>query len=81
MVAPFGVETLQMVASTDDLVASVPPTFFDKETGLYTISDALSKTGRPLASEPGSALSATRGLILKKKSATSEAVLVFTSMD
>ncbi len=81
VVAPFGVETLQMVASTDDLVASVPPTFFDKETGLYTISDALSKTGRPLASEPGSALSATRGLILKKKSATSEAVLVFTSMD
>jgi len=81
VVAPFGVETLQMVASTEDLVNSVPPTFFDRETGLYTISDSLSKKGRPLASEPGSALSATRGLIMKKKSATAEAVLVFTSME
>ncbi len=81
VVAPFGVETLQMVAATDDLVNSVPPTFFDRETGLYTISDASGKKGKPLASEPESALSATRGLIMKKKSATSEAVLVFTSMD
>ncbi|MFA6012565.1 MAG: hypothetical protein WC799_21415 [Desulfobacteraceae bacterium] len=81
VVAPFGVETLQMVAATEDLVSNVPPTFFDKETGLYTISDSNVKKGKPLASRPEAALSATRGLIMKKKSATSEAVIVFTSMD
>jgi hypothetical protein len=81
VVAPFGVETLQMVASTDDLVASVPNTFFDKATGLYTISENSGTKGKNLASAPESALAATRGLIMKKKSATTEAVLVFTSMD
>ncbi len=80
VVAPFGVETLQMVASTEDLVSNVPPTFFDKATGLYTISEAGSPKGGHSASRPESALATTRGLIMKKKSAKAEAVLVFTSM-
>jgi hypothetical protein len=82
VVPPFGVETLQMVASTQDIVDSVPATFYDSATRLFTITDSGKAGGKSsVASRPDRALAATRGLIMKKKAATSEAVLVFTSMD
>lgn len=82
VVPPFGVETLQMVASTDDLVNRVPKNYFDSKTGLYTIGTSGGKDrGLPVASKPGQALAATRGLVMKKKSASAEAVLMFTSMN
>ena len=81
VVPPFGVESLQMVASTDDLVSNVPTTYYDQTTGLFTITGPDGKKGVFVASRPESALAATRGLIMKKKSATSEAVLVFTSLE
>ena len=82
VVPPFGVETLQLIASTEDLVDSVPATFHDSKTDLFTIESPDKKNGKThVASNPEKALFTTRGLIIKKKTATSEAVLVFTSMD
>jgi hypothetical protein len=83
VVPPFGVETLQLVASTQDLVESVPATYYDKRTELYTISGGDKGTDSHMASRPDKAVIATRALVLKKKNtaATTEAALVFTSMD
>ncbi|BCS94747.1 hypothetical protein DSLASN_03790 [Desulfoluna limicola] len=76
-VPPFGVETLQIFASTQDLVNRVPKAFLDPETQLY-------KVGTPDKGvvAPEKALVATRGLMLKKKNKTSysEASLTFTTM-
>ncbi len=70
VVAPFGVETLQLFASTKDIIDSLPASFYDNKTELYK-----------LGSKPKKALIATRGLIMKKKTATTEASLVFTSLE
>lgn len=81
VVPPFGVETLQMVASTQDLVDQIPQNYYDPGTQLYTIGEPKSKTrGAPLASKPKEALATTRGLMMKKKTAQAEATLMFTSM-
>lgn len=76
VVAPFGVETLQVMASTADLVDTVPPHHFDNDTGLYKIGD-----------NPGKNVTLTRGLIRKErmtsdkkqKIAYAEASLMFTT--
>ncbi|GAB6097802.1 hypothetical protein JCM14469_40560 [Desulfatiferula olefinivorans] len=82
VVPPFGVETLQMVASTDDLIDRIPAAYYDPATGLYTIGTKPGGTrGLPVASAPAQALSATRGLLIKKKTASAEASLTFTSME
>lgn len=75
VVAPFGVETLQLFASTNDIVDSVPVSFFDNKTQLFKLGSKKQK------SNPVKAMATTRGLIMKKKVATAEASLVFTSMD
>jgi len=56
VVAPFGVETLQVMASTSDLIDRVPPHNFDNETGLYKIGD-----------NPDRNVAMTRGLIRKER--------------
>jgi hypothetical protein len=76
VVAPFGVESIQMIASTQDLVDSIPDTFYDPSTRLFKIG-AKSDT----ETSPQKALIATRGLIIKKEKAYAEAALVFTSME
>jgi hypothetical protein len=82
VVPPFGVETLQVVASTDDLIDRLPPTYFDATTGLYTIGTRPGGTrSLPVASAPTQALSTTRGLMLTKKNASAEATLMFTAME
>lgn len=81
VVPPFGVETLQVVASTQDLVDQIPQNYYDPATQLYTIGTPKSETrGLPMASKPQEALATTRGLMLKKKTAKAEATLMFTSM-
>lgn len=82
VVPPFGVETLQMVASTEDLIDRVPATYRDPATGLYTIGAPRGTSpAPPLASAPAQALHATRGLMLQKKRASAEATLMFTAME
>ncbi|MBU1170611.1 MAG: DUF4384 domain-containing protein [Proteobacteria bacterium] len=82
VVPPFGVETLQMVAATDDLISRVPQNYLDTKTGLYTIGETGGKNrGLPVPSKPEKALTSTRGLMMKKQSAVAEAVLMFTSMN
>jgi len=77
VVPPFGVETLQIFASTEDLMNSVPKAFLDPATQLY-------KVGTPDKGvvAPEKALVTTRGLMLKKKkkASYSEASLTFTTM-
>lgn len=80
IVSPFGVETLQLFASTKEIVDSIPASFKDKKTGLYKLGTKDSKTG-PDETTPSKALISTRGLMLKRKSETAEASLVFTSLE
>jgi len=56
VVPPFGVESLQLIASTGDLRAKVPDTYYDQTTGLYKLGEA-----------PVEAVSQTRGLIRKTR--------------
>ncbi|MBW2219948.1 MAG: hypothetical protein JRF40_10725 [Deltaproteobacteria bacterium] len=56
VVAPFGVETLQTMASTSDLIDRIPPHNFDNKTGLYKIGD-----------DPDKNVALTRGLIRKAR--------------
>lgn len=67
---PFGVESLQLIASNKDLVGSIPSYYFDRSDGYYTISDSV-KDG----------VKKTRGLKKKKtkKQLKSESVLLFTT--
>ena len=67
---PFGVESVQVVASNKE-ITSLPQTKYDEESGYYVISKDIKK-----------ALNATRGLKKKvsKKVETSEDVMSFTTM-
>ncbi|MCG8470318.1 MAG: DUF4384 domain-containing protein, partial [Desulfobacterales bacterium] len=76
-VAPFGVETLQVFASTQDLEGRVPKTDLDANTQLYKVGGKAQ--GLAL---PQEALATTRGLMLKKrkKAAFAEASLTLTTL-
>ncbi|MCP3926606.1 MAG: hypothetical protein GY714_28940 [Desulfobacterales bacterium] len=74
VVPPYGVETMQMIASTKDLVDKVPTNHLDKSTQLYKLG------GNPIKN-----VIITRGLMLKKpknskKAINAESVLTFTTM-
>jgi hypothetical protein len=74
VVPPFGVETMQMIASTTDLVDKVPVNYEDSTTQLYKLG------GKPMNN-----VTLTRGLMLKKtknskKALSAESVLTFTTM-
>lgn len=76
VVAPFGVETLQLFASTKDLINSLPEYFYDKRTQLYKLSSS-----NKLASKPSIAVAKTRAIMIREKNESAEASLVFTTMD
>jgi len=71
---PFGVESLQIIASNKDLKNSIPSYNYDSDLGYYFISK-----------DPEKGAMMTRGLKKadseKNKSLTSEAVLFMTTMD
>ncbi len=77
IVPPFGVETLQLIASNEDIVDKVPKNSYDKNTKLYKVGN-----------NPSDAVAITRGLIRKqrlepdtnKKPSYTEALLIFTTM-
>lgn len=67
---PFGVESLQLIASTDDLVGDLPGYAYDRAKGLYLIDgDATSGVRKTRALKPKST----------DKVRTAEAVLMFTT--
>lgn len=67
---PFGVESIQMVASSRDLVGDLPSYEYDDEKGLYMLDG-----------DAGDGVRKTRALIPKKKEKvrSTEAVLMFTT--
>ncbi|WP_300673366.1 hypothetical protein [Desulfoluna sp.] len=76
-VPPYGVETLQVFAATEDLEDRVPYTFRDPTTELYKVGTPLKEKTRP-----AEAVVTTRGLMLKKKKTAlhAEASLTVTTM-
>ena len=68
---PFGIESIQVIASNKKITA-LPPHHYDKKSGYYIIDKNLEK-----------GLSKTRGLIKKRsgKREVAEAVLMFTTME
>ena len=76
VVPPFGVETLQIIASSEDLINKVPKNNFDYKTELYKIGN-----------NPYESVGMTRGLIRKERKdkhgknvSFAEATLVFTTL-
>ena len=71
IVAPFGVESLQLIASSKDLIDRLPSCGYDNETQLYVVSR-----------DPSKAVLNTRAIKKKisKKVKSAEAVLLFTTM-
>ncbi len=71
IVSPFGVESLQLIASSKDLINSLPSCNYDDETQLCVFSR-----------DPNKAVSNTRAIKKKisKKVKSAEAVLLFTTM-
>jgi hypothetical protein len=71
IIPPFGVESLQAIASTKDLIANVPAAQYYDEYGIYMLDSDLKK-----------GVKKTRALRPKKskKVKTAEAVLMFTTM-
>jgi hypothetical protein len=71
IVAPFGVESLQLIASSKDLIDSLPFHGYDVETQLHVVSK-----------DPNKAVMNTRAIKKKisKKVQSAEAVLLFTTM-
>lgn len=71
--APFGIESLQIIASTRDLVSRIPPHAYDVTTELYMLSRG----------QVEEAVKRTRGLRPKKdkqgKNYSSESVLMMTT--
>ncbi len=67
--APFGIESIQLIAS-NKRITTLPKYYYDKKTSYYIIGE-----------NPQDALLLTRGLIRKKnkKQEVSEAVLLFTT--
>lgn len=76
--APFGVESLQMIASTKNLVNAVPSYDFSSAYELYLLS---SSDKAPLM--PEASLQSVRAIMKKKnkKAQKAEAVLLFTTME
>jgi len=70
--APFGVESLQVIASNEDIVDKIPSYDYDDSTGLYIISK-----------NPEDGVIKTRALIKKKtkKRLFSEDTLIFTTLN
>ncbi len=70
VIAPFGVEGIQVFASNKDLVDALPSVSLDPKTGLYLVSDT-----------PKEGILNTRAIIKKfsQTSETSEASLMFTT--
>ncbi len=70
---PYGAESLQLIASSQDLADKLPASKYDSKTGLYLIK----------AATTSEAVQLTRALKLKKTARTksSEATLTFTTMD
>ncbi len=70
--APFGAENLQLIASSKDLIGSLPNTRYDPELELYVVG----------AKSTEEAVIKTRGLKPKRKKGvkSSEATLTFTTM-
>lgn len=73
--APYGVESLQVIASNRDLIDNLPNADFDTQTGLYIASKG----------NPEQVMIRTRGLKPKKKKGTikvdsAETVLMMTTM-
>ena len=73
--APYGIESLQVIASNRDLIHNMPEVTFDSETGLYIASKG----------NPEDVMIRTRGLKPKKKKGTikvesAETVLMMTTM-
>ena len=70
---PFGIESLQIIASNQDLVGKLPPFRYENKNELYMVYDG----------EPGEAVIRTRGLRPKKSKsknvASAEAVLMMTT--
>lgn len=70
---PYGIESLQIIASNQDLSGKLPPFRYDNDSELYMVYDG----------EPGDAVIRTRGLKPKKSTAknilSSEAVLMMTT--
>jgi hypothetical protein len=71
VVPPFGVESIQVIASNKDLVSSVPSSKYDENLGLYIITGS-----------PKKVVVQTRALRKKKSKKTyfAEDVLTFTTM-
>jgi hypothetical protein len=72
--APFGLESLQLYASTDDLVGAIPAVNWDPQSGYYVVSkDIVSAVSR---------VSNTRGLkrIKKESPDYAEASLLFNTL-
>ena len=71
IVAPFGVESLQLIASNKDLIDKLPNCGYDDETQLYVVSR-----------DPKKAVSTTRAIKKKisKEVKSAEVVLLFTTM-
>jgi len=71
IVGPFGVESLQVIASSKDLIDGLPSHGYDDETELYVVSR-----------DPNKAVVSTRAIKKKisKKVKSAEAVLLFTTM-
>jgi hypothetical protein len=72
VMAPFGVESLQAIASTKDIIDSLPSTEYDGKSELYMISGNVEES-----------VVMTRALVRKKenKALSAEAVLMFTTME
>ena len=70
---PFGIESLQIIASNQDLSGKLPPFRYNNETELYMVYDG----------EPGEAIIRTRGLKPKRNKSknivSAEAVLMMTT--
>ncbi|KPK46349.1 MAG: hypothetical protein AMK74_00510 [Nitrospira bacterium SM23_35] len=71
IVAPFGVESLQVIASSNDLIDRLPSHGYDDETQLYVVSR-----------DPNKAVMNTRAIKKKisKEVKSAETVLLFTTM-
>ena len=72
VIAPFGVEGLQVFASNKDLVDNLPPIKLDSDSGLYLVS-----------ANPKEGILKTRAIVKKfsKTALMSEASLMFTSKE
>ena len=81
VVAPFGVETLNLFASTEDLIDAVPENFQDASTQLFKLGKKPSGTRGKGGTSPSEALRATRGLMMQKKREVAEASLILTSLE